>query len=115
MDPNQKKLDEILELVRDNNAMLHSVRRSNFMWGVIKVVAYLFLFAAPIWFYITYISGTIDQLVRTLNSVQGTAKVTQQKFSGFEDTVKAIQSFVQSSPEVATSSPDTPTSTSTSN
>lgn len=91
MDPNKQTLGEIAQLTRDNNKMLHAMRRSAFMWGIIKFFIYLVLFAAPIWFYLTYLSGTLDQFVTAINKVQGTASQAQAKFDGFETTVKSLE------------------------
>jgi len=86
--------------------MLHSMRRSSFFWGFLKFVVYLILFAAPIWFYLTYVSGTLDNLVTAMNKAQGTAAQAQDKFDGFESAVKTLQSqlpaFMQ--PHTSTSS-----------
>lgn len=80
-----------MRLSNENNRMLHSMRRSSFIWGFLKFVVYAILFAAPIWFYMTYISNDVDNLVNALNKVDGTAQVAQQKFSGFEDVVKSFE------------------------
>ncbi|MBI2030314.1 hypothetical protein HYT05_01690 [Candidatus Kaiserbacteria bacterium] len=88
MDPNRQTLNEILQLARDNNKMLHGMRRSAFFWGFMKFLVYMILFAAPIWFYLTYVSGTLDQMVTTINKMQGTAAQAEEKFDGFQTMVK---------------------------
>ncbi len=88
--PPQDLLKEIYHLTRENNEMLHAQRRSAFLMGILKFLLYVVLFAAPIWFYMTYVSGTLDTLITEMNKIQGTTTVQQQKFQGFE---KAIQDF----------------------
>ena len=91
MDPNKQTLNEILQLSRDSNNVLHGIRRSAFFWGFLKFVVYMVLFAAPIWFYLTYVSGTLDQAVNALNKLQGTKTEAQTKFDGFEKMVKDLK------------------------
>lgn len=89
---NPNLLNEIHRLVSENNRMLHAQRRSAFMWGLIKFIVYVFLFAAPIWFYMTYLSNTVDNLVTTVNKVQGTQTQAVNQFSAIENAVKNFQS-----------------------
>ena len=97
MDPNNTQmLQEILRLSRENNKMLHSLRRNAFLGGVLKIIIYAVLFLAPIWFYATYISGTVDKFVAAVNKAQGTAQSAQTQFSSFEDAMKNIQSHLPS-------------------
>ena len=91
MDPNKQTLNEILALVRDNNRILHGMRRNAFFWGFVKFIAYAALFAAPIWLYLNFVSGTLDQAVNTLNKLQGTKTEAQTKFDGFEKMVKDLK------------------------
>ena len=89
---NPNLLNEIHRLVSENNRMLHAQRRSAFMWGFIKFVMYAILFAAPIWFYMTYLSHTVYNLISTVNKIQGTQTQAVNQFSGIETAVKDFQS-----------------------
>ena len=89
---NPNLLNEIHRLVSENNRMLHAQRRSSFMWGIIKFFMYALLFAAPIWFYMTYLSHTVDNLIATVNKVQGTQTQAVSQFSNIEAVVKQFQS-----------------------
>lgn len=97
---------ETYRMAKENNQMLHAMRRSSFLWGVIKFLVYAILFAAPIWFYLTYVSGTLDELLSEMNKLQGTASQSQAKFSGFENTIQSIESKLPAflRPQAATSS-----------
>jgi hypothetical protein len=107
--PQQDLLKEIFRLERDNNQILHSMRRSAFMWGIIKFILYAGFLLAPVWFYMTYLSGTLDTMINTMNKLQGGAESTQQ-FEGFQDTLQQLKyrlpSFLQQQEAKAT----TPTS-----
>ena len=85
-----------MRLARENNEMLHSMRRNSFMWGLIKVIFYGFLFAAPLWFYMTYVSSDVDTLIAALDRANGTAASAQQNVTNIGDTIKNIESALPS-------------------
>jgi hypothetical protein len=95
MDPSlQDAIRETLRLARENNAMLHKMRRNAFIGGLFKFIIYAILFAAPIWFYMTYISNSVDELLAALNKVNGTTSAAQTKFQDFENTIKNLESHL---------------------
>jgi hypothetical protein len=64
---------------------------------------YLFFLSAPIWIYMTYFSGTVDDMItiaRGMHLLGGTNTPTAtstdmvQKFTGFEDMVLQMQGVV---------------------
>ncbi len=108
MDPNsQDAIRETLRLTRENNQILHSMRRSAFLGGVIRFMLYIIVFAAPIWFYMTYMSNSVDNLVTALNKIQGTSATVQPKFSGVEDAIKNIEAHLPGFNAVATTTATT--------
>jgi hypothetical protein len=97
MDPNtQDAIRETLRLTRENNQMLHSMRRHAFLGSVIKFVVYVALLIAPIWFYLTYLSGSVNTLIADLNKVEGTTSAAQTQFNGFATAIKNIESHLPS-------------------
>ena len=97
MDPNnQNEIREMLRLVNENNRMLHSMRRHAFLGSIIKFIIYAALLLVPIWFYMTYLSGSVDTLIADLNKVEGTTSAAQTQFSGFETAIKNIESHLPS-------------------
>lgn len=74
--------------------MLHAQRRSAFLGGFLKVAIYLGLIIASLWFYSTYLSKTVTSLINTVNKVQGTQAAAQSQISGFENTIKDLQSKI---------------------
>ncbi len=92
MDPNNTKmLQEILRLTRETNDMIHRQRRNAFLLGFLKFIVYAVLFAAPIWFYMTYISSDVDSLLNALNRAQGVSSSAQTKFVSFENTMQTLE------------------------
>lgn len=72
----RKKIDELLELERDNNRMLHRMRRS-MVWGHIFTILYwLAILGAVGWSYLylqPYIVkywGTYQSLIKTYDNIQ---------------------------------------------
>jgi len=108
MDPStQDAIRETLRLTRENNQMLHTMRRNAFIGGLFKFIIYAVLFAAPIWFYMTYISGTVDNLLTAVDKLNGTASAAQTKFTGFEDAVKDLESHLPAFLQPATTTSST--------
>lgn len=82
---------EMYRLVKDNNHMLHKMRR-NAMWGgVFKIVFWAAILLAPIWFYMTYLDATVQRMLHTIEQIQGTGAKAQAQMSGFETMWKDFQ------------------------
>ncbi|MDO8522413.1 MAG: hypothetical protein Q7S08_03965 [bacterium] len=82
--------EEILRLEKDNNRMLHSMRRTAFWGGVFKLILWAGLIAAPIWLYATYLAPIVQSVQQTVNQVQNTGTNAQAQVNGFGD---ALQQF----------------------
>lgn len=87
-------LQETYKLARDNNRMLHAMRRNAFLGGIVKLVTWAVLIIAPIWFFITYLSPVLNNAVSTLNQVQGQVEGIQgagtDGISGLMEQLKNI-------------------------
>jgi hypothetical protein len=82
---------EMYRLARENNKMLHSMRRNAFWGGILKFILYGLLLLAPIWFYMTYLNSTVQNLLQTMNRIQGTTQQAQSQFSGIEASWKQFE------------------------
>ena len=104
MNPDSQKIDEIHKLTRENNKMLHAMRRNAFLGGILKLIIYGIFLLAPIWFYMTYLNASVQQMMHTLDQIQGTGTQAQVKLNSFEKTWQDLQaklpSFMQSSSTV---------------
>ena len=90
--------EEIYRLAKENNHMLHSMRRNAFFAGIFKFVFYiLILVVAPLWIYTSYLSPILQEATQTLVQVQGVNGKTQSQFSGLLNEWKQIQSKLPSS------------------
>jgi len=88
----EQMLQEMYRLTKENNKMLHKMRRNAFWGGIIKFVLYaLVLVVAPLWLYATYLAPMMEQVLDTYQQVQGTGAKAQAQFSdiqGFIDQFK---------------------------
>lgn len=89
----QDKLDEIHRLVRENNRMLHSMRRSAWLGGILKFVMYAAFLLIPLYFYMEYIAPMLETTLNTLNQVQGASQNAQSQFSQYSEYLKQLQSL----------------------
>lgn len=84
-------LQETYRLAKENNKMLHAMRRSAFWGGLIKFIVYAVLLIAPLWFYATYLAPIMNQMLRAVQEVQGTGAKAQAQFGSFQDMLKQLQ------------------------
>ena len=71
MDPNAQKLEEILRLTKENNKILHKMRRNAFWGTIFKVLMWAAFIGVPLWLYYTYLLPVMDQVMETYSQVQG--------------------------------------------
>ncbi len=82
---------EMYRLTQENNRMLHKMRRNALWGGIFKFVIWGIILLAPIWFYMTYLSATVERMVKTVEQIQGTGAKAQAQMSGFETMWKDFQ------------------------
>lgn len=91
MPPNQD-MQELLRLTRENNRMLHKIRRNAIWGGIIKFVLYgVVLVAVPLWFYAAYLGPMMGQVFETYQQVQGTGDKAQAQFGDLQKLLKQFQ------------------------
>lgn len=83
---------EMYRLTKENNKMLHKMRRNAIWGGVFKLIFWALVFLAPIWFYMTYLSATVERMIQTVEQIQGTGAKAQAQMSGLETMWKDFQS-----------------------
>ena len=90
--PDDKKQEELLRLTKENNRMLHAMRRNAFIGGVIKFLLYITLFVlAPLWLYATYLAPLVQSMNQAINQMQGTGAKVQADFSSFQNAWKQFE------------------------
>ena len=97
MESDNQMLQETYRLAKENNKMLHAMRRNAFWGGLVKFIIYAALLIAPLWLYANYLAPIMDQMLKTMNELQGTGAKAQAQFGGFQDVLKQLQAkFPQS-------------------
>ncbi|MEY4747031.1 MAG: hypothetical protein RLZZ416_80 [Candidatus Parcubacteria bacterium] len=91
MDPDKQMLQEAYRLVKENNHMLHAMRRNAFIGGVLKLLLYAALLFVPFWFYMTYLNGVVQQMLQAMQQLQGTGAKAQMQVSDLGKTWKDLQ------------------------
>lgn len=92
-------LRETYRLSLENNKLLHKMRRSAFWGGIIKLVLYVgLLVVVPFWLYMTYLAPVVDQMLNTVEQIQGTGARASAQFDSvqalwqqFQETVRPSQ------------------------
>ncbi len=93
------QLQEIYQLVRENNRMLHAMRRGAFWGGLFKFIIYAAFLLAPIWFYQQYMSQTVQQLLGAMQTMQSSGAQAQANLSGIQDALKKAEQYLPSLPK----------------
>jgi len=88
---NDQLLREIYRMTRENNEMMHRARRSAFFWGFLKFIIYAALLLAPIWFYVTYLSGAVNSMIETMNKIEAANPQAQAQFQGIQNALAQFQ------------------------
>jgi len=88
----EQTLQEMYRLTKENNKMLHKMRRNAFWGGLIKFLLYAVLFLAlPLWLYATYLAPVLESTMRTMNQIQGTGAKAQAQFGSFQEMLQQLQ------------------------
>ncbi len=97
MESNQDDLlRETYELAKENNRMLHSMRRNAFWGGILKLLIWTGLIVVPIWLYSIYLAPMVQDVQKTLSQVQGVGASAQGQLNGLGDILKQFESKIQS-------------------
>ena|SRR3989344_4769994 len=88
MDPNRDMLNDIFKMTKDNNDMLHGMRRRAFVGGLLKFIIWGAIFIAPIWFYMTYLNESMQKMFTAFNQVQATSVSAQTQLGSFQNSIK---------------------------
>ncbi len=89
----EEMLKETYRLTQDNNRMLRSMRRHAFWGGIVRMVIYAALLLIPVWFYFTYMAPIVEQMMATVQQIQGTGAQAQAQFSSFQELLNKAQSM----------------------
>jgi hypothetical protein len=84
------KLDEILKLTKDNNKMLHKMRRDAMYRSILSTVWWLIFLVAPIIFYYFYLEPYVNQMMQMYATIPGFENL-KMPTGGFPDLDQMMQ------------------------
>ena len=106
MEPlHENLLQETYKLALENNKMLRKIRRQAWWGRIVTLIIYAALVGAPIWFYMTYLSDTVDSLLRAYGQMQTSGQQARGQFEGFTDALQQFQDQVKSFGGTSSTSP----------
>lgn len=68
--------------------MLHKMRRGALMKTMMQFIIYAILLIVPIYFYMTYMAPVVNQMLVTVQQIQGTGAAAQAQFGSFQEMLK---------------------------
>jgi hypothetical protein len=93
MDLDSRKLDELLELTRDNNKILHGIRRTQ-RWSSVFTVVYWAVILGSIFGTYYYFQPTIEKYVGLVQSSAGTLQQLQKGVSNIPTDTQALKNLI---------------------
>ncbi len=93
-DLDRTQVEQILKLTKENNRMLHSMRRNAWLGGIIKLLVWTGFIIIPLWFYMQYLAPMMGSLMQTLDQLQkmqGAGTQVQAQFSDLNATLGKLK------------------------
>lgn len=94
MDSDSKKLDELLELTRENNKILHGMRRTQ-RWGSVFTIVYWAVILGSILGTYYYFQPTLQKYMSLFESSINSIQKLQKTTSGIPTDAQALKNFLQ--------------------
>jgi|SRR3989344_3092257 len=85
------KLEEILRMTKDNNRMLHAMRRNAFLGSVVKFIMWAAFIIIPLWLYMQYLAPVMESMLNTMEQIQGTSASAQAQFGGMSESLQKLR------------------------
>ena len=67
---NDRELKELLELTRDNNKLLHKIRRHAIIGSILRLFYWAIILGGPIVIYYYFLQPYLGQLIETYSGIQ---------------------------------------------
>lgn len=90
MEPNDRKLEEIYKLEKENNRMLHAMRRQAFLGAIFRIFMYALALGVPIWLFFTYMMPVLESFDKTASQF-GIKTNFGEMFGNYGDAFKDLQ------------------------
>ncbi|MBI4088006.1 hypothetical protein HY418_01325 [Candidatus Kaiserbacteria bacterium] len=90
----EQTLQETYRLAKENNKMLHAMRRNAFWGGILKLIVYAAFLLIPLWVYMQYLAPVVNEALKTVQQAQGTGTQVQAQFADFQAALQKLQSQI---------------------
>ena len=90
-DLDRTQLEQVLRLAKDNNRMLHSMRRNAFWGAIFKLLVWAGFIIVPFWLYMQYLAPIMQSTLDAMNKIQGTGAKAQAQFGDLNNALKKLQ------------------------
>ena len=84
-------LRETYRLSKENNKMLHSMRRHALWGGIVKFLLYAALLLIPAYLYLQYLAPVMQKMLNTMNEIQGTGAKVQTQFVDWQQAFNQLK------------------------
>ena len=91
-DLDRTQLEQIFKLTKENNRMLHSMRRNAFLGGLFKLILWSGFIILPIWLYMQYLAPVVNSTLDAMQQVQSTSAEAQAQFGGLTESLEKLRS-----------------------
>ena len=85
-------------LTRENNRMLHAMRRGAFLGGLFRIVMWLAFIIVPAWLYYIYLAPVMTSALNTMQAVQQGGAQAQIQLQDFQKTLQQLRSAIPTIP-----------------
>lgn len=85
------KFDELLRLTKENNKMLHAMRRSAWLGGIFKLLMWAAFIIVPVWLYMQYLAPVMQSMLESYQQLQGTSAKAQAQFGELNNYLQKFQ------------------------
>ena len=89
-----KMLRETYRLTLENNKLLRKMRRSAFIHTVVWLIIYAALIIAPIWFYMTYLDTSVQNLLKAYDAFEGRGSQTAAQYQNLQNALQELRSKI---------------------
>ena len=90
-DLDRTQTEQILKLVKENNRMLHAMRRNAWLGGIFKFVVWAGLIVLPFYLYMQYLAPIMGSMLDAMEKMQGTGAQAQAQFSDLNAALKGLR------------------------
>lgn len=93
-DLDRTQVEQILKLTKENNRMLHAMRRNAMLGTLFKLAFWIALIVLPFWLYQQYLAPVVDSTLKAMQEAQGTSAQAQAQFKDLSASLEKLKSSI---------------------